>query len=301
MQVFPAFMAATVASSLHDNRVAPASCAAPSRLRFSSLVCGSVTLRSRTTKTQPSEISSGTSQDGSKSLTVCRTAPAAPAAAAVSSPPVIEVLSAIVGSFVLAGSVMYKIPQVVRLFRRKSGEGVSVIMYALETLGTTFSAMYFARKAFAFSSYGELIFIMLQNVIILGLIAKYENLDRALCIFALIAYPLLIAGLASSSMPLRVLMALQVASIPILNLARIPQILLNWQRKSTGELSIITLGLQLAGNLARIFTTIASVGDPLMLTGVCASTLFNSALVGQWIFYNQKPSKQSSKAPLKSL
>jgi mannose-P-dolichol utilization defect 1 len=197
-------------------------------------------------------------------------------------------LSTFVGVLVLIGSVLYKIPQVVRIARRRSGKGVSVTMYSLETIGTTFSAMYFARKAFAFSSYGELVFVMAQNVVILGLLVGYEKLNRPASAALGILYTALVFLLLSPSIPLRVLMLLQIAAIPILNLARVPQIMLNWRRKGTGELAPITLGLQLLGNVARIFTTIASVRDWLMLTGVCVSTLFNATLVVQWLYYNRR-------------
>jgi hypothetical protein len=40
------------------------------------------------------------------------------------------------------------------------------------------------------------------------------------------------------------------------------QIVMNYQRKSTGELAPTTLVLQAAGNLARIFTTIVQVRHP---------------------------------------
>jgi mannose-P-dolichol utilization defect 1 len=201
---------------------------------------------------------------------------------------VLALLSTIVGVLVLIGSVLYKIPQVVRIARRRSGKGVSVTMYSLETIGTTFSAMYFARKAFAFSSYGELVFVMVQNMVILGLLVVFEKLNRPASVALGILYVALVFLLLSPSVPLRALMVLQIAAIPILNLARVPQILLNWRRKGTGELAPITLGLQLLGNVARIFTTIASVRDWLMLTGVCVSTLFNATLVIQWLYYNNR-------------
>jgi mannose-P-dolichol utilization defect 1 len=201
---------------------------------------------------------------------------------------VLALLSTIVGVLVLIGSVLYKIPQVVRIARRRSGKGVSVTMYSLETIGTTFSFMYFARKAFAFSSYGELVFVMVQNVVILGLLVAFEKFNRPASVALGILYAALVFLLLSPSVPLRALMVLQIAAIPILNLARVPQILLNWRRKGTGELAPITLGLQLLGNVARIFTTIASVRDWLMLTGVCVSTLFNATLVIQWLYYNNR-------------
>lgn len=166
-----------------------------------------------------------------------------------------------------------------------------MLMYALETLGTTFSAVYFARRAFPFATYGETVFIMAQNVLILGLIVYYQRLPRVAAGLVALAYAAMLVLLYSSMVPLRVLMALQVCSIPILNLARVPQILLNWRRRNTGELSPITLGLQLLGNVARIFTTIAQVRDLLMFAGICVASLFNSVLFLQWIFYSKNANK----------
>lgn len=199
----------------------------------------------------------------------------------------LSVISAIVGVCVLIGSLLYKIPQVLRIARRRSGEGVSVTMYSLETIGTTFSALYFMRRAFAFSTYGELVFVAVQNVAILCLIVLFEKHNRVVAALAALAYACMVILLLSPSVPLKVLMGLQIAAIPILNLARVPQIILNWRRKGTGQLAPLTLGLQVLGNVARIFTTLASVRDWLMLTGVCVSTLFNSTLVAQWLYYNR--------------
>lgn len=53
-----------------------------------------------------------------------------------------------------------------------------------------------------------------------------------------------------------------------------PQILLNVRRGNSGELSLLTCALSLAGNLARVFTTATLVKDPIILasaaTQVCA-------------------------------
>lgn len=172
--------------------------------------------------------------------------------------------------------------------RRRSADGISVLMYSLETIGTTFSALYFARRAFPFSTYGEAIFIMIQNVILLALIVKYQRLPRVPATILALLYFGMVISLLSPFVPLSLLVALQLCSIPILNLARVPQLILNYRRNATGELSPITLGLQLLGNVARIFTTIAQVKDPLMFAAICVSTCFNTALFVQWIYYARK-------------
>ena len=50
---------------------------------------------------------------------------------------------------------------------------------------------------------------------------------------------------------------LQASTIAIISLGgRVPQIWMNIQRGDTGELSILTCMLNLAGNVARVFTTL---------------------------------------------
>jgi len=40
---------------------------------------------------------------------------------------------------------------------------------------------------------------------------------------------------------------------------------MNYQNKSTGQLALITVLLAWAGNVARVFTTLQEVKDPLLL------------------------------------
>jgi hypothetical protein len=99
--------------------------------------------------------------------------------------------------------------------------------------------------------------------------------------------------------------------------SRVPQIVQNYTTKSTGQLSIITYGLNLLGTLARIFTTMqekkagaAMMRGVIMCTSVfhplycdanshryynilcfpCAAAGMNAIMVGQILAYgNQKP------------
>lgn len=201
------------------------------------------------------------------------------------SPALLSSTSSLLSSLVLCGSLLYKLPQLLRIHRSRSATGISSTMFSLETLATSFSAIYFLRRSFPFATYGELFFILAQNIAILAQITVFQKHDRRRAAAVALAYAALCTGLITSAPP-AVLAWLQVAAIPILNAGRIPQILLSWRRKSTGELSLVTLALQVAGNLARVFTTITTVGDGLMLLGVSVSTLFNSVLLGQWVRYN---------------
>lgn len=98
-----------------------------------------------------------------------------------------------------------------------------------------------------------------------------------------------LAAFLTAGVDVTTLGALQVAAIPVVNVgARLPQAALNWRRKTVGEQSVVTLALQWLGNLARVFTTLVQVRDPVVLCGSVASAVVNGALVGQWVWYTRK-------------
>lgn len=63
-----------------------------------------------------------------------------------------------------------------RIFRKRSAEGISASMFTLETVGTSMSLLFSVRNAFPFSTYGEAFFILAQNVaILIGMYAIVTN------------------------------------------------------------------------------------------------------------------------------
>ena len=77
---------------------------------------------------------------------------------------------------------------------------------------------------------------------------------------------------------------LQASSVAILGFGgRLPQILLNYKRGNSGELSITSTGLSVAGNLSRVFTTVVLVKDPVILAAAGSQLILNSILLWQTI------------------
>ena len=66
-----------------------------------------------------------------------------------------------------------------------------------------------------------------------------------------------------------------------LSACRIPQIVLNHRRGNTGELSMFTCLLNLAGCIARLYTTTVLTQDSLILAGTATQTVLNSILITQ--------------------
>jgi PQ loop repeat len=75
-------------------------------------------------------------------------------------------------------------------------------------------------------------------------------------------------------------------------MARVPQILLNHRHKHTGQLAFLSFALAFLGNLARVFTTLVKLSDPLTLASHAIAATLNGVIVGQIIFY---PKKTASK------
>ena len=59
----------------------------------------------------------------------------------------------------------------------------------------------------------------------------------------------------------------------------------NYKNGHTGQLSAITTFMNLAGTLARIFTTLQEVDDALILFSFVCSSLLNGILAFQVIIY----------------
>jgi len=201
---------------------------------------------------------------------------------------------------VVAGSVV-KLPQLLKLVNAKSGAGLSVSGYILETIGYIITLAYNVRLRFPFSTYGETAFIAIQNVLILTLIFHYARKD----LYALGAIGIALATSYALFSPKLVsyhdLQLLQGLSIPLSLTSKLPQIYTNYRNSSTGQLSAFTVFNYLAGTLARVFTTMTEVNDPMIFWGFIASAVLNGILAGQMIYYwKSSPKSKPVPKPLKA-
>lgn len=189
------------------------------------------------------------------------------------------------GVGIVAGGSIVKIPQIMKIIKSESGAGVSVMSYFLETSAFLITLGYNLRQGFPFSTYGESAFIAAQNVIITLLVLHYsrQNMFAGLTIVALAAG--LYALFSADGISFKTLQYMQTLTIPIALGSKIPQILTIAKNKSTGQLSAFAVFNYLLGSLARIYTTLTEVDDPLIFWGFLLSTGLNAILVFQMIYY----------------
>lgn len=187
------------------------------------------------------------------------------------------------------------VPAVVR---SRSARGLSLSAFTLETVSYAISLFYSARNQFPFSTYGENLFLTFQNLAITFLIVLYQTPSTShqslstrqakkptgiIFTFATVAIAVTLA-----LVPPAILSLLQVLTLPLGLISKLPQIAQNARAQSTGQLSGIAVFAQIAGCLARLFTTATEVGDPIVSASFALALLLNLIIGGQILAYRGK-------------
>uniref|UniRef100_A0A4W6DL49 Mannose-P-dolichol utilization defect 1 protein homolog n=1 Tax=Lates calcarifer TaxID=8187 RepID=A0A4W6DL49_LATCA len=165
------------------------------------------------------------------------------------------VLSKVLGIGIILGSVMVKLPQILKLIGAKSAEGLSFNSVLLELLAITGTMAYSITNKFPFSAWGEALFLMLQTVTIGFLIQHYGGRTSRGVLFVIVYFGLLVL-LLSPVTPMAVVTSMQASNMPAIIIGRLIQALTNFNNGHTGQLSAISVFLLFAGSLARIFTSL---------------------------------------------
>jgi len=194
-------------------------------------------------------------------------------------------LSKILGVGIVAGGAIVKIPQILKLLNSKSAAGLSISSYILETIAYGISLAYNVRQRFPISTYGETAFILVQNLCIMVLVFVYGRklgLGGAILIaIGAMLYALFSRNVVSFSQ----LAYLQALTIPLGLVAKVPQIVQNYQNSSTGQLSAFTVMNYLIGSAARLFTTVTEVDDKMIFWSFALATVMNAILAIQMVWY----------------
>jgi mannose-P-dolichol utilization defect protein 1 len=199
------------------------------------------------------------------------------------------ILSKILGYSIIVGSSIIKVPQIINILKSRKVEGLNIYMFLLELIGYTISMFYSYRLNLPFSTYGENMFMTIQNLIILFLFFQFKLGFGFFFVAVTSAYSAFLFSLMQKNIVNdQMIDWLFSLTIPIFILGRIPQIYSNFKNKSTGQLSLITIFMQVGGSAARVFTTLQEVNDLLMLSGYLVALFLNGILLLQILWYWSK-------------
>jgi mannose-P-dolichol utilization defect protein 1 len=192
------------------------------------------------------------------------------------------------GLGIVVGGAIVKIPQIITIVKHQSAKGLSLTSFLLETCAYEIVLVYNTRLYHPFSTYGEVLFMTLQNICIALLIVYYNKNDSKMKMLYLMG-GFWGGFLFLQMIPSWLMSILYAAQIPIGLASKVPQIRANYVNQSTGQLSVFAVLNYFIGTAARSFTTYAELDDPIMLGGNLLATVLNGILVVQLIIYYEKP------------
>eukprot|EP00752_Nemacystus_decipiens_P007015 g6293.t1 len=201
----------------------------------------------------------------------------------------------LLGYLLILGSLTVKAPQISKIVAAKSVDGLAPSSIYSDLVIYIVNAVYHLVIGSPFSAFGEIMTILVQNTLIVILLWCYmKDRPSALGIAGLTA---IFAGTAvgCAMLPMEQLMLLPYTNLPLIVVAKVPQIMTNHGNRHTGQLAAITTMLNFFGASVRIFTTIQEVGwDWGLLSMNGLSSFLNGVLALQIVIYWNRTAEWSA-------
>lgn len=196
-------------------------------------------------------------------------------------------LSKVLGYGVVTGAAIVKLPQIISIVRAGFVSNLSRTAVYLELLCGLWACAYNFLKGNPFSTYGESVFIVVQNCALVLLLWAYADKKEAPSALERMA---VVAGLAAASaapfyLPTENLEHLFMAQTVIFTTSRMPQVYANFAEGHTGSSAGLTLFMNFAGTCARVFTSLQEVSDPLVAINFMINAAVNAVLFFQYIWF----------------
>ncbi|CRK93938.1 CLUMA_CG007465, isoform A [Clunio marinus] len=198
-------------------------------------------------------------------------------------------LSKGLGLGIIAGSMLVKVPQIMKILNNKSTEGLSLVSVFLDLMAITFHMSYSFVSGFPFSAWGDGTFLAFQTATIAALIFFYGHRSPVRSFLFTALYGVLVYILMGGMTPLEFLWSAQGFNVPILLVGKLSQAVTNYRNGGTGQLSAATCFMLFFGSLARIFTSIQETGDNMMILTYSVSTFANAVIIAQLLYYWNLP------------
>ncbi|KAJ8620286.1 hypothetical protein MRB53_028815 [Persea americana] len=206
----------------------------------------------------------------------------------------LPLISKILGYCIVAASTTVKLPQILKILKHSSVRGLSVAAFELEVVGYTIALSYCLHKGLPFSAYGELLFLLVQAIILVAIIYYFSQPLTAKTWIRPALYCAIAPTILGGRIDPVLFETLYASQHAIFFFARVPQIWKNFTNKSTGELSFLTFFMNFCGSLVRVFTSAQEDAPKSVILGSLIGVMTNGTLLSQILLY-QKPPKKTDK------
>ncbi|OHT02865.1 Mannose-P-dolichol utilization defect 1 protein like protein [Tritrichomonas foetus] len=194
-----------------------------------------------------------------------------------------------IGIGVIFFSSIIKIPQIFQILRYNNGFGISMTAMYIEITVNTLSFSYHLQNKYPFTTYGETVFIFIQNLIIAFLVSHYDRHYPFLLFdsIIIIEFSLIFAVLRNAISP-SFMSFLWRLNLPLSLSYKCAQIVKTWKIGCKGELSTISSFMKALGSLGRVFTTLREINDGTILFLYFVNFSLNAFIFVQCIMYPKK-------------
>ena len=178
-------------------------------------------------------------------------------------------------------------PQIINILKAGSSKGVQATPVYFESFTFLHTLAYSRHLLLDFSVYGENMFILVQQAVILMLIYHY---DETISIVEKIAFVAFFGSwgawlIIDTSVPEWVWPILSSSNIGFVMLSRLPIIYNNFVNKSTGVLALLTFTMGWGGAMARVATVLIESDDLLYRAQFVSSAVLNTMVMLQFALY----------------
>jgi mannose-P-dolichol utilization defect protein 1 len=164
----------------------------------------------------------------------------------------------------------------------------------MEIVANVLAFAYHRQKGFPFSTFGETILILIQNLLIAFFVTHFSaNYNIFAWNSFLILNSCLIFGVEKRIMSDSLMQFLWAVCLPLSIAYKVPQILHTYKSKCKGELSTLSCFLTLMGSLGRVFTTLREVKDLSVLVMYLLNVILNGTILVQSVHYPKHSSAAS--------
>jgi mannose-P-dolichol utilization defect protein 1 len=203
-----------------------------------------------------------------------------------------QLLTKALGMAIIVGSCLNKAPIIINMMKSQSATGISRNSLYGEAIVYANGAFYGFLEGHPFTAYGENASLFLQNVVLVAMAwqlssSPIKTQEKGMVIAGFAIYFLLLINFLPEDMRYM----LMSATWPVMLYARGSQVLETFQVKHTGNLSIVTTGMNLVGALIRVGTTLKETGDTVVLSGYILSLLLSFVMFVQYWMYYEKTSQ----------
>eukprot|EP00892_Ulva_mutabilis_P010252 jgi/Ulvmu1/759/UM010_0133.1 len=196
-------------------------------------------------------------------------------------------ISKALGLGILAGACITKLPQIIGVYKSKSGEGLPLLSSELENYVYLIHISYGMIMGLPVTAFGEAAVTWAQNIVLLMLLYRFKNASMLRPMMALLVVAMVAGPVSQSMIDQATIAKLYDLNSTVYMASKLPQIIAAFQQGKTGQLSFFTNFLQFVGSLARIFTSVKEGAGMPMVRGFIMGSLLNGTTVAQILYYGK--------------